>query len=108
MSHARGWVAAAAATRPCGIDVETVRPVAPLHGVLTADEAAELAELPAAARSSAFLRLWTRKEAVVKTGAAGLEDLARLDVRGAEPVAGVRVRDLGTPPAVLAAIALAG
>ncbi|MDQ1104615.1 4'-phosphopantetheinyl transferase family protein [Nocardioides zeae] len=46
LSHARGWVAAAAAHRPCGIDVETVTAVAPLPDVLTPGEAAELAALP--------------------------------------------------------------
>ncbi|MDQ1104616.1 hypothetical protein [Nocardioides zeae] len=42
----------------------------------------------------------------MKVGAAGLEDLARLDVRGAEPTAGVRVLGLGTPSGVVASLAL--
>lgn len=106
LAHARGWVAAAAAGRPCGIDVEPVGSVAPLPDVLTPGEAAELAALPPAEQPAAFLRLWTRKEAVVKTGAVDLEGLARLDVRGPEPAAGVRVLGLETPSGVVAALAL--
>ena len=108
LSHARGWVAAAASDRSCGIDVEPVTPVVPLRGVLTPGEAAELEACAPGERNAAFLRLWTRKEAVVKTGAAGLEDLARLDVRSAEPAPGVGLLDLSTPPDVVAALALVG
>ncbi|WP_447645483.1 4'-phosphopantetheinyl transferase family protein [Nocardioides zeae] len=108
LSHARGWVAAGAARGPCGIDVEPVAPVAPLQGVLSPGEAAGIADLGPDARDAAFLRLWTRKEAVVKTGAASLDDLARLDVRGDEPLPGVRVRDLDAPPEVVAAVATVG
>lgn len=108
LSHARGWVAAAAAGRPCGIDVEPVAPGAPLEGVLAPGEVTALTALGPEVRNAAFLRLWTRKEAVVKAGAASLDDLARLDVRGDEPLPGVRVRDVATPPEAVAAIALVG
>lgn len=75
LSHGGGAVGAAASFRPVGVDVETLagydgRPVG-----LTPAEAAWVRSEDDAHR--AFLRLWTRKEALVKVGAFGLEAAGR-------------------------------
>ncbi|MFT3875160.1 MAG: 4'-phosphopantetheinyl transferase superfamily protein [Propioniciclava sp.] len=77
LSHTRGWVAACAAFVPCGIDVEVIRPVAPIASVLTGYERAWMAAQPDA--QATFLRLWVRKEALVKAGFGTLDHLAGLD-----------------------------
>ncbi len=77
MSHSDG-LALLAVTRAgrVGVDVERVRhledalELAGTHA--TRRESAELAAFPREARSHAFLRLWTRKEAVVKALGTGL------------------------------------
>lgn len=83
LSHARGAVAAAAAWSPVGIDLEPrVRPGPPTgslwSGTLTAAEQELLRALddPCAG----FLRLWVRKEALVKVGAAALDRLTDVDL----------------------------
>ena len=82
LSHSGGWVAAAAAAKPVGVDVEvatrfdpTNLPVGP---VLTTGErsAVEAAAQPVVA----FMRLWTRKEALVKVGLARLGTMRKLDL----------------------------
>lgn len=73
LSHTRHRVAAIASTRPCGVDVEPVRPVmdSVRRLVLTDAEARQVAE--SADPATGFARLWVAKEAMVK---AGLGDLA--------------------------------
>ena len=79
LSHARGYVAAVAATRACGIDVEAIS-----RGpdrALSEREAVWVGEQEDAAY--AFTRLWVRKEALVKAGhgtMAAAHDLDVLDV----------------------------
>jgi enterobactin synthetase component F len=77
LSHSRGVVAAAAAWSPCGIDVEPLRPIAPIAAVLTEAERAWIADQTDP--SAAFLRLWVRKEALVKAGFGSLNDPLSLD-----------------------------
>lgn len=76
LSHTRDRVAAIAAHRPCGIDVEPVRPVtdALRHRVLTAAELrrVQTSEDPA----TTFTRIWAAKEAMVKAGLGTLADAA--------------------------------
>lgn len=87
LSHAREVVAAAASWSPCGIDVEPLRPIAPIAAALTEREQAWLADEPdseGAGRSEldlsrAFLHLWVRKEALVKAGFGTLNDPRSLD-----------------------------
>jgi 4'-phosphopantetheinyl transferase len=76
LSHTRGQVAAVAATRGCGIDVEKVsrgpdRALAPreVAWVVGQEDAAY-----------AFTRLWVRKEALVKAGHGSMAAAQRLDV----------------------------
>lgn len=77
LSHTRGYVAAAAAFSACGIDIEPLRPVEPIESVLTARERRWLAKQPDPA--GVFLRLWVRKEALVKAGLGRIEALNRID-----------------------------
>lgn len=77
-SHGGGVVAAVVASQPCGVDVELIRPVAVIERVLTAAEQAFVASCRDPER--AFLQLWTRKEALVKTGAARLDEIGAIDV----------------------------
>ncbi|MFJ7205903.1 4'-phosphopantetheinyl transferase family protein [Streptomyces sp. NPDC098789] len=80
----------AVSPHPVGIDAEPVRevPVAEVAGVaLTPRERrAVLAEPAGAARSLAFLRCWTRKEAVLKAAGVGITDeLTRLETHAGTP-----------------------
>lgn len=80
LSHTSGFVAAAAADGPVGVDIELVRDE-PLDW-----RVAELAASPdefAALRRSArperdFVRQWVRKEALVKVGVTSLDDMAEI------------------------------
>ncbi|UDY24269.1 4'-phosphopantetheinyl transferase family protein [Nocardioides sp. Kera G14] len=73
LSHSHDWVAAMAAGAPCGIDVQVVSNVP--------DRALTERELDAAGDDQVLRnRLWARKEALIKAGAARLDDLGTLDV----------------------------
>ena len=78
LSHTRGYVAAVAATVPCGIDVQTVAGSIPRTAV-TARERAWLDAQPDPLL--AFTRLWVRKEALVKAGVA--DEPGAIEVLGA-------------------------
>lgn len=72
LSHTRDRVAAIASTRPCGVDVEPVRPVmdSVRRLVLTDAEAQLVAE--SADPATTFARLWVAKETMVKAGLGNL------------------------------------
>ena len=77
ISHAGNWaVVALCRGLPVGIDIESLRPFADALQVarqhLHRDEQAWLLSIPAACRSTAFLRLWVCKEAVIKAARRGL------------------------------------
>ncbi|MET9598487.1 4'-phosphopantetheinyl transferase superfamily protein [Streptomyces sp. NPDC006459] len=82
LAHTRGWVAAAAAAGPVGVDVETLdghpldRRVA--EAVCSEEELAAVRADEDPQR--AFLRQWVRKESLVKVGAATLDAAAGLDI----------------------------
>ena len=84
-SHAQGQVAAVVSPQPCGIDVEVVTDRRPVFDALTAAEQDLVRSAPEGRpQTIAFLRLWVRKEALLKAVGTGLTDqtsLARLDVR---------------------------
>ncbi|NGN94675.1 4'-phosphopantetheinyl transferase superfamily protein [Nocardioides sp. KC13] len=97
LSHARGQVAAVAATRRCGIDVERVS-----RGpdrALSSREAAWVAGQQDAAY--AFTRLWVRKEALVKAGHGSMAAAQRLDVLAengpADQLGGARITPWEAP-----------
>ena len=77
ISHAGNWaVVALCRGLPVGIDIESLRPFADALQVarqhLHRDEQSWLLSIPAACRSTAFLRLWVCKEAVIKAARRGL------------------------------------
>lgn len=75
LSHSGDWAVCVLADAPVGIDVERVRPVrteALARRYFTAQESALLMSLSAAERQTAFFRLWTAKESVLKAQGAGL------------------------------------
>ncbi len=78
VSHSDDSVAVAvSAVAPIGIDVEAIRRTSDLvpavqEAVFTAEERGELKALPAGERLPAALRLWTLKEAVLKSTGDGL------------------------------------
>lgn len=63
-----------------GVDVEQTRPIQQAERIVqsyfTADEVAEFLKLDDDGRAAAFIRGWTRKEAVVKAQGVGLAGLA--------------------------------
>lgn len=73
-----GELAACAFMRGCeiGVDVEQHRPVRDLEHIaqrfFSAEEAAEVLELPVAEKDAAFFNCWTRKEAYIKALGGGL------------------------------------
>ncbi|WP_330330522.1 4'-phosphopantetheinyl transferase superfamily protein [Streptomyces sp. NBC_00536] len=90
LSHTAGLGMLAVSPHPVGIDAEPVRevPVTDMAGVaLTPRErGAVLAEPAGPARSLAFLRCWTRKEAVLKAAGVGITDeLTRLETHAGTP-----------------------
>jgi 4'-phosphopantetheinyl transferase len=70
-------VLATAPSGDIGVDIEQLQPMADMDLLaahhFTAAEQAELAALPAAARTRAFLLGWTRKEACMKAAGCGLQ-----------------------------------
>jgi 4'-phosphopantetheinyl transferase len=92
LAHRPGVVAAAAGWSPVGVDVEVPRaPGAAPVPVPELLSAGELAQIHAAADpATAFLRLWVRKECLVKLGVTTLDALAGIDLSVAadRPLAG--------------------
>jgi len=114
------WLLAVTAGHPVGVDLEDDRPLDVGGAATFVLSAAELAHVGSApddtARRRAFLRCWTRKEAVVKAIGVGIAtDLREVDVRPADdgPVLVPRtegpgpwlVRDLPMPDGMFAALA---
>jgi 4'-phosphopantetheinyl transferase len=102
-SSSAGWVlVVVSAERELGVDVERAdqRFLAPeelshlARRVLTSEEQAALARLPGEQRPCAFLRLWTRKEALLKALGTGLSREPNTVELGLEPFAGERVLDV--------------
>ncbi|MDG9720487.1 4'-phosphopantetheinyl transferase superfamily protein [Streptomyces sp. DH24] len=109
LSHARGAVAAAAGPGPVGVDVEDASAAVFDARVAARSLApAELAAVRAApdpARS--FLRLWVRKEALVKVGVTTLGRLRAVDLTDPGAPAGWRFADWSSPDGRLTAAAVA-
>ncbi|MDQ3898414.1 MAG: 4'-phosphopantetheinyl transferase superfamily protein [Actinomycetota bacterium] len=83
VSHTRGYVAAAVGPGQVGVDTEGTASGFRLDEglasyVLAPGERALLAAAPD--RRHAFVRLWVRKEAMVKCGRGSLDDLSAVDV----------------------------
>ncbi len=123
VSHCEDLVAVAVTNRtPVGLDVEgagyTPTPVM-IRRALAPHELASLHELPQVERALAFLRFWTRKEAIVKATGDGLRvplrevtvgtHRGRLRLTGypgrADLLDGTVLRDLSAPPGHLASLA---
>jgi 4'-phosphopantetheinyl transferase len=75
LAHSGELALVAVSNRPIGVDAEQVRPLANMAQMagmsFTDEERAALWTLDEAARTEAFFRLWTRKEAVMKAHGAG-------------------------------------
>jgi 4'-phosphopantetheinyl transferase len=90
VSHTRGQGVVVVARLPVGVDVERVRPLADLKGLVhryfTAAEQAAWCRYPPDERLQAFFRLWTGKEAVLKAAGLSLASLQEfvLHVQGSE------------------------
>jgi 4'-phosphopantetheinyl transferase len=86
MAHSEDLAVVAVSPQPyIGIDLERVRPVdGPLEMapvLCSAREQAEFQSIPPGGRAAAFLRIWTRKEAVLKATGQGIGDaLAQIEV----------------------------
>ncbi|WP_055553639.1 4'-phosphopantetheinyl transferase family protein [Streptomyces kanamyceticus] len=95
LSHTTGAVAAAAGTDPVGVDVEdataAVFDARVAARVLAPAELAAVHADPDPAR--AFLRLWVRKEALVKVGISAIGRLRELDLTDTAPLPGLSFHD---------------
>ncbi|MBG0829641.1 phosphopantetheinyl transferase-like protein [Planomonospora sp. ID67723] len=78
LSHSRGYVCAAAGPGRIGVDAEHVPP-GPLDESL-AEQSLAAAELPLVDGNEALIRLWVRKEALVKRGELNLDGLRTTDL----------------------------
>ncbi|MFJ2396490.1 4'-phosphopantetheinyl transferase family protein [Streptomyces sp. NPDC087843] len=109
LSHARGAVAAAAGPGPVGVDVEDVATAAfdprVAARVLAPAELAAVRADPDPER--AFLRLWVRKEALVKVGVATLGRLRELDLTAPGALPGWRFLEWNSPDGGVTAAAVA-
>lgn len=91
LSHSGSFALVAVSTEtPIGVDVEAIRPVGDPLAIARAHfhprEITALVQMPRSLQASAFFRLWTRKEAVVKALGTGLmHPLDGFDVSVAEP-----------------------
>lgn len=74
LSHTRGWVAAVASTRPCGIDIELEAESIPWR-TLSVAEADWVRQH--ASPHTAFTQLWVCKEATFKTGTTSGADTSK-------------------------------
>lgn len=76
LSHSGPVALVAVARREVGVDVERRRTVAHEEGVarriMTTDELARYDRLPEAERTTFLLRVWTRKEALLKASGEGI------------------------------------
>ena len=95
VSHTDGLAVLAVGNSRVGVDVERVRPIPDADGLVsrffTRRECDQFQALPPPARPAAFLRAWTRKEAVLKAIGRGVQSLDCCDVTFGED----------EPPAVL-------
>jgi 4'-phosphopantetheinyl transferase len=111
LTHSRGRVGIAVATVPVGIDVEDVsrlRPDPALEAeTLTPGERKLLDGLDPADRAAGFLRLWTRKEAMLKASGKGLTvPLREMPADSlAAPAGGPQLWDLDPGPGFVGALA---
>jgi 4'-phosphopantetheinyl transferase len=113
--------------RPIGVDIERIRPDFATDEIaqrfFSQREWQELRGLPAAERTTAFFRCWTRKEAFIKAVGEGLSfplDAFAVSLAPGEPAAlhwlradaeGVRrwrLKDVAAPSGFLAALAVEG
>jgi 4'-phosphopantetheinyl transferase len=119
LSHTRGRaLLAVARDREVGIDVERIAPGRAISTIadelFSARESALLRSLPLHARTAAFFRLWTRKEAVLKALGTGLglgPALDEIEVLSPDvPAGGLAwaLRDLPAGPGYAAALASEG
>lgn len=121
LSHSGSWVALAVGrTAVLGVDIERSPPLRALNDlvstVCTPREAIDMHDLPPAAREHAMLRLWTRKEALLKAFGTGLSGpppatFAALPDACVAPPPGLacppcRVHELQLPTAVVGALAV--
>jgi 4'-phosphopantetheinyl transferase len=84
VSHTDGLAVFAVGHARVGVDVERIRPIPDADGLVTRffsrRECAQFHALSPAERPAAFLRAWTRKEAVLKAIGRGVQSLDCCDV----------------------------
>ncbi|MFJ2029535.1 4'-phosphopantetheinyl transferase family protein [Streptosporangium sp. NPDC087985] len=80
LTHTHGYVCAAVGPGRVGVDAEHV-PEGPLDEVLVAHALAPV-ERPLVGDNGALIRLWVRKEALIKRGELTMDDLRTTDLSG--------------------------
>jgi 4'-phosphopantetheinyl transferase len=90
---------AVSASVEVGVDVEHIRPIHDVSRLaerfFTAAEASALAALPEADRNTAFFRMWTRKEALLKATGQGIANGLQCFEVSCEPEGGLLAWDGG-------------
>ena len=87
MSHCSQAVGCLVSDRPCGLDIERIRPLKPNLISRTMNNQEEKQIMASACPEMEFISLWTRKEAVFKLLGTGITDnlpdiLTEADIRG--------------------------
>jgi 4'-phosphopantetheinyl transferase len=115
LSHSGGVALIAVADEPVGVDVEACGPtrdaLAIARRFFTPEEAGALARLAPPERDRAFLRVWTRKEAILKARGLGLDALRDVVVAvepGPSSAGGWRLLDVDAGPDAVASVAARG
>lgn len=96
ISHCRQAVGCLLSNRPCGLDIERIRPVNPalIRYTMNPGEAQAIHSAPSP--ELMFARLWTRKEAVLKLLGTGITDSLH-HVLDPENLASIRLRTIDNP-----------
>ena len=95
LSHCRAAVICALSTAPVGVDIERIRPFHEELARYTMNEQEMNMIMSSSDPATAFIRLWTMKEAVLKRDGVGIGHDMRSVLHGEEPLGTVVNADCG-------------
>ncbi len=96
LSHCRVAVGCLLSSRPCGLDIETIRPLKPMLVRRTMNDQEQARIFSSPTPEMEFTRLWTRKEAVCKLLGTGITD-SLPDILGVASGQNIRLHTVCNP-----------